>query len=196
MNVLVVFTHPHKKSLNGAFLEAVEKGLENNRKVNEYKTLDLYAEGFDPVLIFNDDQRRRDMHKEPSMEPYREQFLWADQIIFIYPIWWGRPPAMLMGYIDKLFASEFAYRNIPGKLYPEGLLKGKKVLCISTMKGPTAYPLLTLGNAHKRLMKTALFNFVGIRKVRFFELGGMESKKGKQEKDLQQVQTFVEKKLA
>lgn len=196
MNVLVVFTHPHKKSLNGAFLKAVEEGLENNGKVNEYKTLDLYAEGFDPVLVFNEEIKRRNMHKESSMESYREQFLWADQIVFIYPIWWGRPPAMLMGYIDKLFASEFAYHYEPGKLYPEGLLKGKKVLCISTMKGPTAYPLLTLGNAHKRLMRTALFNFVGIKKVRFFEFGSMESKKGKQERDLQTVRSFVEKKLA
>ena len=42
---------------------------------------------------------------------YREQLLWADKIVLVYPIWWGRPPAMLMGYIDRMFASGFAYRN-------------------------------------------------------------------------------------
>jgi len=196
MNALIVFTHPDRESLNGAFLEVVEEGLKRNRHVKDYKILDLYAEDFDPVLIFNRNKKRRDMHKAPEMEPYRQQILWADQIIFIYPIWWGRPPAMLMGYIDKLFASQFAYSNIPGKLYPQGLLKGKKVLCISTMKGPKIYPLLILGNAHKKLMRTALFNFIGIRKVRFFELGGMESQKGKQKKKLQMIGKFIEKKLA
>lgn len=45
------------------------------------------------------------------LEKYRNQITWADKIVFVYPIWWGRPPAMLMGYIDQLFAANFAYRD-------------------------------------------------------------------------------------
>ncbi|GGD91283.1 hypothetical protein GCM10010911_57480 [Paenibacillus nasutitermitis] len=85
---------------------------------------------------------------------------------------------MLMGYIDQLFASEFTYRDTGG-LLPEGQLKGKSVVCISTMKGPAYYPLLRLYNAHKTLMRKALFNYVGIKKVKFFEFGSMESPKGR-----------------
>jgi NAD(P)H dehydrogenase (quinone) len=107
-------------------------------------------------------------------------------IVFVYPIWWGRPPAMLLGYIDQMFASGFAYRD-KGGLLPEGLLKGKSVVCISTMKGPTHYPLLLLRDAHKVLMRKALFSFVGIKKVKFFEFGRMESPKGKHEKKLERV---------
>ena len=99
---------------------------------------------------------------------------------------------MLLGYIDQLFAANFAYRDTKG-LFPEGLLKGKSVVCVSTMKGPTNYPFLWLNNAHKILMKRALFKFVGMKKVKFFEFGNMESKKGKQQQKLNKVYQYFRK---
>ncbi|MBE1445245.1 NAD(P)H-dependent oxidoreductase [Paenibacillus sp. OAS669] len=148
--------------------------------------LDLYNEGFDPVLVFHENKRRRDMHADPELKTYREQILWADKIVLVYPIWWGRPPAMLMGYIDKMFAANFAYRDKKG-LFPEGLLHGKSVVCISTMKGPALYPLFWLNNAHKISMRKALFQFVGMKKVKFFEFGSMESPRGRHEKKLNKI---------
>lgn len=193
MNTLIVFAHPNRDSLNGAFLEAAIQGISRSGHSATTQVLDLYGEQFDPSLVFGKERRRRDMHKDPELGKYREQLLWADRIVFIYPIFWGRPPAMLLGYIDKMFASNFAYRDRPGKVYPEGLLKGKSVVCISTMKGPALYPLLTLNNAHKVLMKRALFRFVGIRKVKFFEFGSMESPKGGQARKLAKVEQYFAK---
>ncbi|MNE57412.1 FMN-dependent NADH-azoreductase 1 [compost metagenome] len=129
------------------------------------------------------------MHIDPDLAKYREQLLWADKIALVYPIWWGRPPAMLMGYIDQLFSSGFAYKDT-GKILPEGLLKGKSVVCISSMKGPTHYPLLWLNNAHKVLMRKALFGYVGIKKVKFFEFGNMESLKGRHQEKLNKVYRY------
>lgn len=189
MNILIVYTHPNHTSLNHSFLEATTKSLKSN-SAHIYQVLDLYKENFDPTLIFNSDKRRRDMHQDPDTSIYRNQIKWADHIVYIYPIWWGRPPAMLLGYIDKLFSTNFAYRNI-GKGYKvEGFLKGKRVTCISTMKGPTGYIQLFLNNAHRTLMKKALFSFVGIKKVKFFEFGGMETKKGLQEKNLKRIERY------
>lgn len=181
MNLLIVYTYPNHKSLNYAFLQKVIAGSNENTNIKDLQVLDLYEENFDPVLVFNEHKRRRDMHLDPHLEKHRKQLTWADKIVFIYPIWWGRPPAMLMGYIDQMFASNFAYKD------KKGLLKGKSVVCISTMKGPANYPFLWLHNAHKILMKRALFNFVGIKKVKFFEFGNMESPKGKQLKKLEKV---------
>ncbi|WP_028593426.1 NAD(P)H-dependent oxidoreductase [Paenibacillus assamensis] len=186
MNILVVYTHPNHKSLSYGFLQKVIQGLSENSHAPNMQVLDLYEEGFDPVLVFNETKRRRDMHDDPKLAKYREQILWADKLVFIYPIWWGRPPAMLLGYIDQMFASNFAYRDTGGIL-PEGLLKGKSAVCISVMKGPTFYPLFWLGNAHKMLMRKALFQYVGIKKVKFFEFGNMESPKGNHEKKLNKV---------
>ena len=99
---------------------------------------------------------------------------------------------MLMGYIDQLFSSNFAYKD-NGKLLPEGLLKGKSVVCISTMKGPARYPLIWLNNAHKMLMKRALFQYVGIKKVKFFEFGNMESPSGRQKQKLERIYAYFKK---
>ncbi|MBK5443442.1 NAD(P)H-dependent oxidoreductase [Peribacillus sp. TH24] len=192
MNMLVIYTYPNHKSLSYAFLQKIIKGSNENPNIKELQVLDLYEEGFNPLLVFNEHKRRRDMHRDPHLEKYRNQITWADKIVFVYPIWWGRPPAMLMGYIDQLFAANFAYRDKKG-LLPEGLLKGKSVVCVSTMKGPTKYPLLWLNNAHKILMKKALFNFVGIKKAKFFEFGNMESSNGKQTKKLDKVYRYFKK---
>ena len=192
MKVLLIYTYPNHNSLNYTFLQHIIKGSKENSKISELQVLDLYEENFNPLLVFNEQKRRRDMHTDPSMEKYREQIMWADKIVFIYPIWWGRPPAMLMGYIDQLFSSNFAYKDKKG-LFPEGLLKGKSVVCVSTMKGPTNYPFLWLNNAHKVLMKRALFSFVGIKKVKFFEFGNMETPKGNQVKKLEKVYTYFKK---
>ncbi|MEC1177428.1 NAD(P)H-dependent oxidoreductase [Metasolibacillus meyeri] len=191
MNTLIIYTYPNHQSLNYAFLQKVIKGCQENPAITEIQVLDLYEEQFDPRLIFHEQKRRRDMYRDPQLEKYRAQLTWADKIIFIYPIWWGRPPAMLLGYIDQLFAANFAYRD--KGLLPEGLLKGKSVVCVSTMKAPTSYSLLWLQNAHKILMKRALFNFVGIKRVKFFEFGNMESKKGRQQKKLEKVYRYFQK---
>ncbi|MGE6720472.1 NAD(P)H-dependent oxidoreductase [Peribacillus frigoritolerans] len=192
MNMLVIYTYPNHKSLSHAFLEKVVKGSKENPNIMGLQVLDLYEEGFNPLLEFNEHKRRRDMHRDPQLEKYRNQITWADKIVFVYPIWWGRPPAMLMGYIDQLFSANFAYRDKKG-LFPEGLLKGKSVVCVSTMKGPAKYPLLWLNDAHKILIKRALFNFVGIKKVKFFEFGNMESPKGKQTQKLEKVYRYFRK---
>ena len=191
MRALIVFAHPDRKSLNGAFLETTRKSLEANPAVSEIEILDLYGEGFDPSLRFGGGKRRRDMHKDPEMAPYRDQLSHADMIIYIYPIWWGRPPAILLGYFDRLMAAEFAYRYHPGKIIPEGLLKEKRVLCISTMKGPGFYPALFLRSAHKILLRKALFNFVGIRKIKFFQWGDMEGSPERREKSLRKTGEYI-----
>lgn len=192
MKMLIIYTYPNHKSLNYTFLQKIVNGSKQNANIKEIQILDLYEEGFNPVLIFNEQKRRRAMHIDPDLEKYRKQITWADKIVFIYPIWWGRPPAMLMGYIDRLFASKFAYRDKKG-LLPEGLLKGKSVICVSTMKGPAFYPLLWLNNAHKLLMKRALFSFVGIKRVKFFEFGNMESSKGRQVKKLEKIYNYFKR---
>lgn len=189
MKLLIIYTHPNHESLNDAFLQQVIKGAGENGRIEEVRVTDLYEEGFNPVLVFNKQKRRRDLDKDPELVPYWDNIRWADKIVFIYPIWWGRPPAMLMGFIDRIFVSGFGYRS-NGKMLPEGLLKGKSVVCISTMMGPALYLRLWLNNAHKMLMRKALFNYVGMKDVRFFQFGSMESPKGKHQAKLDRVYRY------
>ncbi|MFP7494304.1 NAD(P)H-dependent oxidoreductase [Terribacillus saccharophilus] len=191
MKALLVYAHPNHASLNYAFFQSVQEGLRHNTAVTKVDMIDLYEEAFDPVLVFHKKKRRRDMYKDPGLEHYRDKIKQADLLVFIYPIFWGRPPAMLLGFIDQLFAANFAYRH--EGLLPQGLLKGKRAVCVSTMKGPAVYTRFYLGNAHKKLMKRALFGFVGIKKVKMFEFPGMEKKQGKQSEYLNRVEKFFHK---
>jgi NAD(P)H dehydrogenase (quinone) len=191
MNILIVYTHPNHESLNYHMLSNTLEGLAINANDHAVEVLDLYADHFNPVLIFNDRIRRRDMATNPDFQKYRDQLAWAEKIVFIYPIWWGRPPAMLLGYFDQVLATGFAYEYKSNGL-PYGLLKNKSAVCISTMKGPTGYPIFFLNNAHKALMKKAVLNFIGIKDLKFFEFGSMESKKKKQAKALEKIHNYFQ----
>jgi NAD(P)H dehydrogenase (quinone) len=174
MNILIIYTHPNKTSLNHSFLEKTLEGLSSNKKSLNIETLDLYKENFNPVLYFDEKKRRRDMSTDPDTSRYRELLTWAEHLILIYPIWWGRPPAMLEGFFDRVFASGFAYDD--SGFLPKGLLNISSATCISTMKGPGWYARLYLKNAHKTIMTRSVLNFVGIKKVKFLSFGNMESK--------------------
>lgn len=106
MKILIIYTHPNHQSFNGAILKQVQNNLS---KTHTVKTLDLYAEQFDPVLQFDENHRRRDLDKVAEMEQYRDLVTWADHLIFIFPIWWSGMPAILKGFIDRVFVSGFAY---------------------------------------------------------------------------------------
>lgn len=69
------------------------------------QVLDLHADGFEPVLVVNEEHRRRDLDKVEATRAYREQLAWCDAMIFVYPVWWGGFPAMLKGYVDRTFVS-------------------------------------------------------------------------------------------
>ena len=75
MKILIIFTHPNPQSFDGAILKQVQTNLSEAHSV---KTLDLYAEQFNPILRFDENQKRRDLAKVPEMEKYRDLVTWAD----------------------------------------------------------------------------------------------------------------------
>ena len=191
MNALVVYTHPTRDSLNGAILEQVVRGLKENPGISDYRISDLYAEGFDPILRFGNGRRRRDMAADPEFASRREDLEWADVLVFIYPIWWGRPPAMLLGFFDQVMARDFAYRYTGRFDRPEGLLKGKKALCIYTTRAPRFYNRIFLRNSHQVNMRRAVLRFIGLSKVSFLEFGSMESRNERRVKALERTRRRV-----
>ena len=101
----------------------------------------------------------------------RKEIKWADLITFIYPIWWASMPAILKGYIDRVFANGFAYKyenNIP-----IGLLEGKKALIFNTTGSPSdAYSESGMQDAIKQMANDGILKFCGIEPLHhvFLEL--------------------------
>ncbi len=174
MNNLIIFSHPNHESLNGHLLENVISGLKANND-NQIQVIDLYKEGFNPSLYFDKVQRRRDLYLVEEVKDYQEKITWADRLIFVYPIWWGRGPAMLMGFIDRLFTTHFAYKQRPNKMLPKGLFEGKTADVIVTLEGPQWGNRIYSKDSHRQIMKNQVLKYCGIKKVRFLEVGYAEN---------------------
>jgi NAD(P)H dehydrogenase (quinone) len=137
--VLVVYCHPNPKSFTHAVLEAVQAGLA--QAPCEVKTVDLHAEGFQPVLVVDEQRRRRDLDKVAETQPYRDQIAWCDAMVFVYPVWWGGMPAMLKGYLDRTFVSGLTKTQV----FPNGLARGKAAHFFYTLDSPALVAWLDPG---------------------------------------------------
>ena len=188
MNVLIVYAHPSPSSFNAAILEHVQKGLQG--KNHSVTVLDLYKEQFDPVLVFNEEKKRRDLVNEEETAWYRTLVAEADTLLFIYPIWWWGMPAILKGFIDRIFVAGFAYKY-EGAL-PKGLLKGKKAWVINTLDSPLWYVALLYRSAGWIMMKRGVLRFCGIRDIKRSVFQSVKtSKREKWEKWLLQIEEKV-----
>ena len=162
MNVLIIHTHPNPNSFNHAILEQVEQGLKDGN--HSYTVIDLYADNFNPVLVYNAQIKRRDLVNDEETAHYRELIKQADHLIFIYPIWWYGAPAMLKGFIDRVFVSGFAYTST-GKL-PKGLFTDKSAWVIYTIDSPSWFVKLFRKSIEWKVMKKAVLNFCGVKNIK------------------------------
>lgn len=165
MKLLIIHAHPSGKSFNRALLDSFLEGAKTAG--HSIDLLDLYEEKFDPVL------KAPELKGGPGegIKAYQERIKKADWLVFIYPIWWYRAPAILEGWIDRVFTVGFAYRfkKIIGTLGKSvGLLPDKKALVIETYGSPGWTYKLFYGNWGWKRFKRGVLGLFGIRKVIHF----------------------------
>ena len=154
-NILIVYAHPEPQSLNGSlkdFSVGILKKLGHRVEVS-----DLYAMQWKAQVDTDDfllDGPNKPLHVvRSSKEAYttgkltddvkaeQKKLLWADAVIFQFPLWWFSMPAILKGWVDRVFAYGFGYGvgehsdKKWGDRYGEGTLKGKRALLIVTAGG-------------------------------------------------------------
>lgn len=133
MKVLVVYAHPNPNSFNHAILGSFTKGLKNGG--HSYEIIDLYAIDFDPCLRLEDYAQFTGGEMPKDVLVQQAKVAQADALAFIYPIWTLGQPAILKGWIDRVFSAGFAYGDDENTGDVKGLLTHKKVLLINTMGG-------------------------------------------------------------
>lgn len=171
MNVLVIYAHPDPKSFNHAILEQVKRGLKDGN--HTLTVIDLYEDNFNPILTYNEKVKRSDLANNNETERYRELIKQADHLVFIYPIWWYSTPAILKGFLDRVFVSGFAYTN-EGKL-PKGLLGDRSAWVVYTIDSPSWFVKLFRRSVEWTVMKDAVLNYCGIRRVKRMMYAGVKS---------------------
>jgi len=162
MKYLIVYVHPSPKSFNHAILETISEELKKGRK--KFKVRDLYKIGFNPVLSTKDLSAIEKGAVPEDVKKEQNYISKADTLIFIFPIWWSAMPAMLKGYIDRVFSLKFAYDITADGVI--GLLKGKKVFIVSTT-GASKEDYQKMG-AFKMMnmsIDMAIFQFSGMKVI-------------------------------
>ncbi|MFC5652357.1 NAD(P)H-dependent oxidoreductase [Paenibacillus solisilvae] len=163
MNHLIVAAHPNPESFNHAILQTAVQALK--AKGHEVVVRDLYALQFEPVLTLEDFSALRTGQIPSDIKAEQEYIASADVITFVYPIWWTGLPAILKGYVDRVFAYGFAYAyGKDGTI--EKLLPGKKGLFINTHGTPgEIYDSNGMTDALKKTSDVGIFEFCGIEVV-------------------------------
>lgn len=191
MNILIIYSYPHHDSLNGKILDTVLQSID---KIHTVKTIDLYSDNFNPVLSFDKVHKRRDLQYDQETQVYRDAIASSDHIIFIFPIWWSGMPAILKGFIDRVFVQNFAYAYAPKKLIPIKLLKGKTADIIVTHDTPYLFAKLVQKDYGNVLKKQILAAMCGIKVSKMLSLANVKNSSLKQRQQfLKKVANYFQK---
>ncbi|MDO5580970.1 MAG: NAD(P)H-dependent oxidoreductase [Planctomycetia bacterium] len=168
MKTLIVIAHPNTgKSFNHALADQAKKTLE--AKGHQVVVLDLYADRFDPVLPLNEEKKAED-DLPPEIREAMQYVREADGMIFIHPNWWGTPPAILKGWIDRVLRQGFAYKF--SDQGPVQLLTDKTVQVFSTSNTPKEVEENVYHEPLENFWKTIVFGLCGAKS---FERRNFES---------------------
>ncbi len=161
MKILVILGHPGKGSFNHAIASTAVEALSDSG--HEVMFHDLYEEGFDPILPVSE------IPKEASLDRlvrrHCDEIATADGIIIVHPNWWGQPPAILKGWIDRVIRPGVAYEfteDDSGEGVPVGLLKAKSVLVFNTSNTPEMREREVFGDPLERIWKDCIFDLCGV----------------------------------
>lgn len=162
--ISVILGHPRPDSLNHALASAaVEAARALGHQVRFH---DLQAERFDPVLPPGEEPAGAAL--PAAVELHCREIAEADGIVVVHPNWWGKPPAILAGWIDRVLRPGVAYRfeeGDAGEGVPVGLLRARSALVLNTANTLPAREAHAFGDPLERIWKDCVFGLCGVRSV-------------------------------
>jgi NAD(P)H dehydrogenase (quinone) len=161
MKISVILAHPDKQSFNHAIADVAVEALK--KRDHHVFFHDLYEEKFDPILP--SEEIPVNVSLPQDIERHCSELEQAEGIIIIHPNWWGQPPAILKGWIDRVIRPGVAYEFLEGDKgegVPNGLLKAKAALVLNTSNTSTDREIRVLGDPLETLWKNCIFGLCGV----------------------------------
>ena len=164
MRITLILAHPKTGSFNHAIAAVARDQLHSSGHRVDYH--DLYAEGFDPLL--------RPAELDPGspipsdVRGYCAEVAAADGIVVVHPNWWGQPPAILKGWVDRVLRMGVAYRFAEGdngEGVPVGLLRAKAAVVFNTSNTAAEREEAAFGDPLGGLWRRCILEFCGVRAV-------------------------------
>jgi NAD(P)H dehydrogenase (quinone) len=165
MRVLVVLAHPDPGSFNHAIAGRARATLQSLGHMVAFH--DLYTEGFDPVLPAA--EIPPNAHVPPPVAGHIADLVAADGIVIVHPNWWGQPPAIITGWVDRVVRPRVAYRfyeGDSGEGVPVGLLRARNAVVFNTSNTKPEREKAHFGDPLEVIWKTCIFDLCGV--PRFF----------------------------
>ena len=161
MNVSVILAHPDPQSFNHAIAKSAVAALKRNGHRIHFH--DLYAERFDPFLPAEEIPKVASLPQ--NVKIHCAEIASADGIVVVHPNWWGQPPAILKGWIDRVIRPGVAYEFIDGDQgegVPVGLLKAKTAIVFNTANTPPERERAVFGDPLELIWKNCIFDLCGV----------------------------------
>jgi NAD(P)H dehydrogenase (quinone) len=160
MRVLVVYTHPSPSSYTASVLTRILAGLE--AAGHDVDVLDLYAIGFDPMLRAEERFRSGDdVLTSEMVQSHIALVRAASAVVFVHPTWWSGPPAMLKGWIDRVFVADVAYTvGASGRMRSQ--LRHIRHLVVVTSHGSAKHVNVIEGESGKRLFGRSIRRLIRV----------------------------------
>lgn len=165
--ILIINGHPDKISFSMALADAYQKGATDaGHDVQRINITDLK---FDPILH---NGYRIIQPLEPDLIKTQEAMQWAEHLVFVFPTWWADVPALMKGFVDRIFLPGFGFRYHKNSLLWDKLLKGRTCRVITTMTTPLPYNLWRYRSKGQQAFIKGTLEFCGIGPVRsdFFDV--------------------------
>ncbi len=164
--ILIINGHPNKDSYCSALAEAYKEGISAQHA--EIKEIRISELNFEPNLKFGYQKR---IELEPDLLQAQEKIKWADHLVWVHPVWWGGLPALLKGFIDRVFLPGFAFQYRENSVWWDKLLTGKTAHIITTLDQPGWYYALVYGKPSTNQLKRSTLKFCGIKPVKVTYVG-------------------------
>lgn len=193
MKYLIVYSNHHSGNFNHHLLESIKNHLLKHG--HEFVVRDLYKLDFNPVLRSSDFEAISAGNTPYDIALEQSFITWCDTMVFIYPVWWGSMPAIMKGYVDKVFSWGFAYKSNGGGVYP--LLTGKKAVVMSTLGQTRLDYEKGMHQSMAVINEQGVFGFCGIEvaaQLNFYSIHSIsEDEKKKAMEDAGKVLTSLSK---
>ena len=171
MKHLIIYAHPSDDSYNRSVLDTVVNTLKNQGHTVEVH--DLYKQKFDPVLTAADLASYRQGNLAPEVASAQKAVAEADSLTFLFPVWWAAAPAILKGWLDRVFSFGFAY-GLQENGSIQQLLKGKKGAVVVTQGTPKAiYDQTGMAQSMGQVFDDGVFRFTGIEPTLHLVVGSV-----------------------
>ena len=168
--ILIVLAHPQVKSYCAALAQAYAEGARDAGA--EVRELNLAGIAFNPVGTGSHD---KPLEFEPALKQAQDDIQWAEHLVFVYPILWGTIPALLKGFIERVFTPGFAVNFHADSPLWDKLLKGRSARLIVTLNTPPLLYRLLFRRAGHITMKRSILEFCGIAPVKITDIGPMKN---------------------